>query len=76
MRLFRRRPEDISALFAKRSQLLAEIEAIEADAAWTAASDDNFDLAESRRLKRQADALRRSLVDLDERIVAAGRASL
>ncbi|HEX7167926.1 MAG TPA: hypothetical protein VF230_13190 [Acidimicrobiales bacterium] len=76
MPLFRRRPEDISTLMVKRQQLLAEIEAVEADVAWTAASDDNMELAESRRLRRQADALRRSLADLDERIVAAGRASL
>jgi hypothetical protein len=70
MGLFRRRPPSLEHLLDKRAQLLAEIEAVEADAAWTAVSDDAGELAESRSLQRQTDALRRALADLDRRIAA------
>ena len=67
----RRKPEDIASLREQRAQLVAELEAIDADAAWAAASDEQVELADSRQLRRQADALRRSLDDLDRRIAAA-----
>jgi hypothetical protein len=72
--LFRRKRSTPEALHAERAQLLAELEALDADAAWNAASDDRSELAEASRLKRQADALRRSISDLDRRIADAYRA--
>ena len=71
MPLFRKRREDPERLIEQRSQLQAELEALEADAAWTAASDDPLELAESRKLKRQADAIRRSVAELGARIAEA-----
>ena len=68
---FRRRPPDLARLLERRAQLLAEIEAVDADAAWTAVSDDPEELAESRSLRRQTDALKRALADLDSQIAAA-----
>lgn len=52
-------------------QLAAELEQVEADAAWASASDDRLEQADGHDLRRQADALRRSLADLDGRIAAA-----
>ena len=71
MGLFRRRPADLGALLERRAQLVAELEAVDADAAWTAVSDDPGELAESAGLRRQTDGLRRALADLDRRIAAA-----
>ena len=71
MGLFRRRTANLATLLGKRAQLVAEIEAVESDAAWTAVSDDAEELAESRSLRRQTDALRRALVDLDGQIAEA-----
>ena len=71
MGLFRRRSPDLAALMERRAQLVAEIEAVDADAAWTSVSDDAAELAESRSLRRQTDALRRALADLDRQIAAA-----
>lgn len=71
MGLFRRGPPDLATLMEKRAQLVAEIEAVDADAAWTSVSDDTDELAESRSLRRQTDALRRALSDLDGQIAAA-----
>ena len=70
MGLFRRRPPDLASLMERRAQLMAEIEAVDADAAWTSVSDDAAELAESRSLRRQTDALRRALADLDRQIAA------
>jgi len=71
MPLFRRRrPKNLAQLVARRDQLAAELGAIDADAAWTAASDDPMELADSASLRRQADALRRSIADLDDAIAA------
>ena len=70
MALFRRRPPDLATLLERRAQLVAEIEAVDEDAAWTAVSDDVAELAESRSLRRQTEALRRALADLDRRIAA------
>jgi NAD(P)H-dependent FMN reductase len=69
--LFRRRPPDLATLLERRAQLVAELEAVEGDAAWTAASDDAEELAESRSLSRQTEALRRALADLDGQIATA-----
>lgn len=71
MGLFRRRLPDLATLMERRAQLVAEIEAVDADAAWTSVSDDAAELAESRSLRRQTDALRRALADLDRQIAAA-----
>ena len=71
MGLFRRRPPDLATLMERRAQLVAEIEAVDADAAWTSVSDDAAELAESRSLRRQTDALRRALADRDRQIAAA-----
>jgi hypothetical protein len=71
MGLFRRRPPDLATLLERREQLLAEIEAVDADAAWTSVSDDAGELAESKSLRRQTDALRRALADLDRQIADA-----
>ena len=71
MGLFRRRPPDLATLMERRAQLMAEIEAVDADAAWTSVSDDAAELAESRSLRRQTDALRRALADLDRQIAVA-----
>lgn len=71
MGLFRRRPPDLATLMERRAQLVAEIEAVDADAAWTSVSDDAAELAESRSLRRQTDALRRALADLDRQIAVA-----
>jgi hypothetical protein len=68
--LFRRRPPDLATLLQRRAQLMAEIEAVDEDAAWTAVSDDAGELAESQSLRRQTEALRRALADLDRRIAA------
>ena len=67
---FRRRRPDLASLLERRAQLVDEIDAVEADAAWSSASDDAAELAEGRSLRRQADALRRALADLDRRIAA------
>jgi hypothetical protein len=71
MGLFRRRPPDLAKLLDKRAQLAAELEAVDEDAAWTSVSDDAAELAESASLRRQTDALRRALADLDRQIAAA-----
>ena len=71
MGLFRRRPPDLASLMERRAQLVAELEAVDADAAWTSVSDDQEELAEGRSLRRQADALRRALADLDRQIASA-----
>lgn len=73
MGLFRRRPPNLAKLMERRAQLVAELEAVDADAAWTAVSDETEELAESRSLRRQADALRRGLADLDRQIDAASQ---
>jgi hypothetical protein len=69
--LFRRRPPNLAKLLERRAQLVAELETVDEDATWTAVSDDAEELAESRSLRRQTDALRRALVDLDGQIAAA-----
>jgi hypothetical protein len=71
MPLFRRRRDDLGSLLEQRAQLAAELEQVDADAAWAAASDDRLELNDALDLRRQADALRRSLHDLDARIDAA-----
>ena len=71
MGLFRRRPPDLATLLERRQQLVTEIEAVDADAAWTSVSDDAAELAESRSLRRQTDALQRALADLDRQIASA-----
>ena len=73
MGLFRRRLPNLAMLMERRAQLMAELEAVDADAAWTAVSDEAEELAESRSLRRQADALRRALADLDRQIDAASQ---
>ncbi len=73
MGLFRRRPPNLTTLMERRAQLVAELEAVDTDAAWTAVSDDGEELAESRSLQRQADALRRALADLDRQINGASQ---
>lgn len=70
----RRRVDDLGPLLERRAQLAAELEQVDADAAWSAASDDRLEQADGADLRRQADALRRSLVDLDRRIDAAREA--
>ena len=75
MPLFRRRrPEDLAGLIEQRQQLAAELAQVDADAAWATTSDDMLEAAEGRELRRQADALRRSIADLDDRIIAAREA--
>jgi hypothetical protein len=71
MALFHRRRKTFAELVEERAQLVAELQAIDEDAAWTGASDDRMELAESSSLRRQADALRRSIADLDRRIAEA-----
>jgi transcription elongation GreA/GreB family factor len=68
MALFRRKQPTAAELLEQRAQLVAELEAIDADAAWAAASDDRAELADAAQLRRQADALRRSIADLDARL--------
>jgi hypothetical protein len=75
MGLFRRRPPDLASLLERRVQLLAEIEAVDADATWASVSDDQAELADARSLRRQTDALRRALTDLDDQIAAARQRS-
>lgn len=70
MGLFRRRRPDLASLLERRAQLVEEIDAVDADAAWSSVSDDAAELAEGRSLRRQADALRRALADLDRQIAA------
>lgn len=70
MGFLRRRPPNLARLLERREQLLAEIEAVDADAAWTSVSDDAAELAEAKSLRRQTDALRRGLADLDRQIAA------
>ena len=71
MGLFRRRPPNLAKLLERRAQLVAELETVDEDATWTAVSDEAEELAESRSLRRQTDALRRALADLDGQIAAA-----
>ena len=72
MPLFRRQGKKTFAqLVEERAQLVAELQAIDEDVAWTGASDDRMELAESSSLRRQADALRKSIADLDRRILEA-----
>lgn len=49
---------------------VAELEVVDADAAWASASDDGAELADARSLRRQTDALRRALADLDRQIAS------
>ena len=70
MGLFRRRQPDLASLLERRAQLVAELEAVDEDAAWTSVSDDPAELADSASLRRQTEALRRALADLDRRIAA------
>lgn len=70
----RNRGENLATLMERRVQLAAELEQVEADAAWATASDDRLEQADGRDLRRQADALRRSLAELDGRIAAAREA--
>jgi len=72
---FRRRPPNLDRLLERREQLAAELETVDADAAWTAVSDDPEELADSRSLRRQTDALRQALADLDRQIAAARQAN-
>jgi hypothetical protein len=48
-----------------------QLEVVDADAAWASVFDDAGELADARSLRRQTDALRRALADLDGQIVAA-----
>ena len=68
MALFRRRTRTFAELVDQRAQLVAELEVLEADAAWSAASDDRVEVADAQRIRRQADALRRSIAHLDKEI--------
>jgi hypothetical protein len=68
VRIFRRRRPDLATLLERRAQLVAELEVVDADAAWAAVSDDEAELADGRSLRRQTDALRRALADLDRQI--------
>ncbi len=70
MGLFRRRRPDLASLLERRAQLVEEIGAVDADAAWASVSDDAAELAEAQSLRRQAEALRRALADLDRQIAA------
>jgi hypothetical protein len=70
MGLFRRRRPDLTSLMERRAQLVAELEVVDADAAWASVSDDGEELADARALRRQTDALRRALADLDRQIAA------
>lgn len=70
MRFLRRRRPDLTSLLERRAQLVAELEVVDADAAWAAVSDDAAELADARSLRRQTDALRRALADLDRQIAA------
>ena len=73
MGFFRRRPPDLATLMERRAQLVAEIEAVDADATWASVSDDQAELADARSLRRQTDALRRALADLDGQIEELSR---
>ncbi len=70
MGLFRRRRPDPASLLERRAQLAEEIEAVDADAAWTSLSDNPAEAAEGAALRRQTEALRRALADLDRQIAA------
>ncbi len=70
MGLFRRRRSDLASLLERRAQLAAELEVVDADAAWASVSDDAAELADGRSLRRQTDALRRALADLDRQIAS------
>lgn len=70
MGFFRRRRPDLASLLERRAQLVAELEVVDADAAWASVSDDAIELADARSLRRQTDALRRALADLDRQIAA------
>jgi hypothetical protein len=54
----------------RRAQLVAELEVVDADAAWASVSDEAAELADARSLRRQTDALRRALADLDRQIAS------
>lgn len=71
MGFFRRRRPDLVSLLERRAQLVAELEVVDADAAWAGVSDDATELADARSLQRQTEALRRALADLDGQIAAA-----
>ena len=73
MGLFRRRRPDLASLLERRAQLVAELEVVDADAAWAGVSDDSAELADGRSLRRQAEALRRALADLDGQIAAESK---
>ncbi len=63
--------ELVAQLTAEREQLVAELEVVEADAAWTRASDTVSERAEGEKLARQAAALRAELGRLDTRLLRA-----
>lgn len=71
MPLFRRRSESLPRLLEQREQLAAELRQVDEDAAWATASDDRVEAADGHDLRRQAEALRRSIGDLDARIDVA-----
>ena len=70
----RRRPENLAGLIEQRQQLAAELAQVDEDAAWASTSDDPLEASDGRELRRQADALRRSIADLDTRIEGARNA--
>jgi hypothetical protein len=63
--------ELVAQLTTQREQLVAELEVVEADAAWTRASDSVAERAEGEKLVRQAAALRAELGRLDTRLLRA-----
>jgi hypothetical protein len=63
--------ELIARLTAQREQLVAELEVVEADAAWARASDSISDRVDGDKLTRQGAALRAELGRLDTRLLRA-----
>ena len=61
----------IAQLTAQREQLAAELEVVEADAAWARAADSVAERVDGEKLARQAAALRTELGRLDTRLLRA-----
>ncbi|HEX4018701.1 MAG TPA: hypothetical protein VHX15_18325 [Frankiaceae bacterium] len=61
----------IKQLTVQREQLVAELEVVEADAAWARASDSMAEKADAETLVRQLAALRAELDRLDRRLLRA-----
>lgn len=62
---------EAARLRVQREQVAAELAAVSEDAAWAGMSDERLEQSDGAKLSRQADALRKELQRIDERLLRA-----